>query len=104
MHTPIERVLIDIRGGQLGELEQRRLQVFGALALQDFHLQAAIGLGQLQRAQLHALLQILLALLALQRGEDMAADELQQGQILVGETDVLLIALHHQRTAGLTVA
>ncbi len=83
MHALVELVLVDVGGGQLGDLEQRRLQALGALALEHFLLQATIGLGQLERAHAHALLQFVLALLALQRGEDVAADELEQGPILV---------------------
>src|SRR5207342_389386 len=39
MHAPVELVLADVGGGQLRDLEQRRLQAFGALALDDLQLQ-----------------------------------------------------------------
>ncbi len=78
--------------------------MLGALALDDFQLQATIRFGQLQRAQPHALFQIFLGLLAFQCGENVAADKFQQRQILLRVADVLLVALHHQCTAGLTIA
>ncbi len=82
MHAAIELGLADIGGGQLGDLEQRFLQVFGALALDDFELQNLVGLGEFERALVHALLEIVLAEFAFQCDQDVAADEFQQGQIV----------------------
>ena len=76
--------------GQLGDLEQRRLQALGALALDDLQLQALVGVGQLQRALAHRCFQFVLALLALQRGEDVAGDERQQRLVVRGVADARL--------------
>ena len=50
MHLAVELLLVDVGGGQLGDMEQCRLQPLGAFAFDDLQLQAAVGLGQFQRA------------------------------------------------------
>ena len=100
----VELVLADIRRGQLRDLEQCRLQPLGALAFDDFQLQAPVGLGQFQRALPDAAFEVVLVSLALQRGEDVAADELHHRLVLGRIYDARLVALQHDRPAGHAVA
>ena len=100
-----EKGLLVQRGsGQLGNVEKRRLQPLGALALADLLLEHAIGLGQLLRTTCHALFQLVLALATLQRGEHMAGDKGQHVAILLRVADPFQIALHHQRAVADAIA
>jgi hypothetical protein len=104
MQALVELVLADVGRRQLRDVEQRHLQPFGALALLDLQLQAAIGLRQLQRALLDALLKRFVALFAFERGEDVAGDELEHRLVLGRIQDAGFVALQHQRALGNAIA
>ena len=82
---------------QLGNAEQRALEFLRPLPLRHFRLQVDIGLLQLRRALLHALLELLARLVAIQRGEDVLGHVGQQRAILVAVDVGLLVVLHHDR-------
>ena len=84
---------------QLGDAVERGLQFLGALAFDDLLLQLDVGALQLQRARLHALLELRLRLLAVQRGEDVLGDEAEQGLLLAAVAVGAVVALHHDGAA-----
>ena len=104
MYFAVEILLVDVDRGQFRDLEQRRLQPLGALAFGDLQLQATVGCGQFQGALADTAFEVVLAALALQRGEDVATDELQQRLVIGRVDDAGPVALHHDRAGDHAVA
>ncbi|MDQ1132864.1 hypothetical protein QE386_001459 [Pseudoxanthomonas winnipegensis] len=90
--------------GQLGDAEQRGLQLLGAAALLDLGLQLAVGQLQFAGARLDARLQLLVRVAPVQRGEDVLGHVAQQRAVLVGVAGRGVVALHHDRAADAVVA
>ena len=90
--------------GELGDAEQRALQLLGTLALHDLGLQLAVGALQLVRAYRHAMLQLHVRVLAVQRGQDVLGHVAQQRAILVGIAGGRVVALHDDGAADAVVA
>ena len=99
VHSAVEVVHAAHVVGALGNAVQGGLQPLATLAAGHLGHQGLIGPGQLGGADLHGLLQGLLALLALHGGEHVAGHKLQQrlffGAVAIG----LVVALHHQGAA-----
>ena len=79
---------------QLGDPEQRALQFLRALAFRHFGLQVAVGLLDLRGALLHAPLELLARLVAIEGGEDVLGHVGQQRAILVAVDVGLFVVLH----------
>nr|WP_246120659.1 hypothetical protein [Luteimonas granuli] len=100
----VELIRADVGTCELGDLEQCRLESFGALALHDFLLQRAVDRGQFAGARLDVAFEQVGAALELERGEDVAGHELQQSLVLGVEVHAGRVRLHHDRAQRHAVA
>ncbi|MNV28478.1 hypothetical protein D3C71_1196700 [compost metagenome] len=89
---------------QFGNIEQRRLQLFGATALDDLGLQVIVDVFQILRALQHAIFQLQVRAQAVHRSEDVLGDEVQHGAFFGTVTGLGHVALHHDGAADPVVA
>lgn len=89
---------------QFGDAEQRLLQLFGAFAIDHLGLQFVVGLLQREGPLFHPPFQFHLGGLAVQRGENVLRDVLQQCAILSVVAVGVLVVLHHDRATDLRAA
>ena len=80
---------------QLGDAEQRALQLLRALPFPDLRLQHLVGVLQLGRAFRHPAFQLLAGIAAVQRGQDVLGHVGQQDAVIVRIGVLALVALHH---------
>ena len=103
MHVGIETLHTACRHRQFGDLVQRSLQPLGTVPLDDLGLQHQVGLLQLQRALINAVLELDLGMLAVQCGLDVLGDVFEQRTVFIAVHVGAVVALHHDRAADTIV-
>ena len=104
MHVCVETFQAFGSNGKFGNAEQRTLQFFRALALQDFRLQLAVGALQFVGARFDAPLKVDVRVFAVQGSQDVLGHVTQQRAVFVGIAGRCVVTLHHDGTAHTIIA